>query len=118
MDVEFSTNADFWLYCVTQTAEARLFVDFNAHACVLIKDRAEFTRRLREATRGQLMGAEMREANAVYGETLNGVQIRDKHQFQFPVDPYREEGQPDRGLLPNIAAALTEPEGSTRCPRP
>lgn len=53
-----------------------------------------------------------REANSVYGETLNGVQVKDKHQFRFPVDPYREEGQPDSGLLPNVMAALTEPEGT------
>jgi hypothetical protein len=44
-----------------------------------------------------------REANAVYGETLNG--IRDKtphHQFLVPVDPYLKPGDPTSGLLPFI----------------
>jgi hypothetical protein len=43
-----------------------------------------------------------RESNATYGETLNGVQVQDKHQFQFPVDPYVVEGDPASGLLPGI----------------
>jgi hypothetical protein len=29
-----------------------------------------------------------REANTEYGETINGVQLRDKHQSDRPVDPY------------------------------
>jgi len=43
-----------------------------------------------------------RESNAVYGETLNGVQVRDLHQFSHPVDPYVVEGDPSSGLLPQI----------------
>ena len=43
-----------------------------------------------------------RESNATYGETLNGVQVRDKHQFDRPVDPYVVEGDPKSGLLPGI----------------
>jgi hypothetical protein len=43
-----------------------------------------------------------REANTVYGETLNGVQVRNTHQFNFPVDPYIEEGKPASGVLPGI----------------
>jgi len=45
-----------------------------------------------------------REANAQYGETLNGVQIRNAvyHQFNRPVDPYVEPGNPASGLLPGI----------------
>ncbi len=51
-----------------------------------------------------------REANATYGETLNGIQVRcqtsdpfgDHHQFDSPVDPYRVEGDPASGLLPGI----------------
>ncbi len=40
-----------------------------------------------------------REANSVYGETYNGVQMLDKHQFPDGVDPYREKGNPKSGLL-------------------
>jgi hypothetical protein len=45
-----------------------------------------------------------REANSVYGETLNGVQVAKAvhHQFDRDVDPYRVPGKPDSGLLPLI----------------
>jgi hypothetical protein len=45
-----------------------------------------------------------REANAVYGETLNGVQTRNaaSHQFKVRVDPYVAPGDPESGLLPGI----------------
>jgi hypothetical protein len=49
-----------------------------------------------------------REGNQVYGETINGVQIKDKHQFIYPVDPYKVEGDPKSGLLWGISA---EPPG-------
>jgi hypothetical protein len=45
-----------------------------------------------------------REANRQYGETLNGIQHRDKHQFLVPVDPYRIEGTPESGLLWGVSA--------------
>lgn len=43
-----------------------------------------------------------REGNATYREKLNGQQIESAHQFQSAVDPYREEGNPESGLLPGI----------------
>jgi hypothetical protein len=43
-----------------------------------------------------------REGNDVYGESINGMIVRSKHQFEFPVDPYRKEGDPGSGLLPGI----------------
>lgn len=45
-----------------------------------------------------------REANSVYGETLNGVQTDNAihHQFVEPVDPYIEPGDPSSGLLPRL----------------
>jgi hypothetical protein len=47
-----------------------------------------------------------REANAKYGETLNGVQTAQatKHQFMKPVDPFVKPGDPASGLLPGIYA--------------
>jgi hypothetical protein len=45
-----------------------------------------------------------REANAMYGETHNGAQIRSAHQFDFDVDPYIKPGDPASGLLPGIDA--------------
>ena len=46
-----------------------------------------------------------REANSVYDETLNGVQLGSKkHQFNAPVDPYVVPGDPRSGLLPGVHA--------------
>jgi hypothetical protein len=53
-----------------------------------------------------------REDNAVYGERFNGYFIADKHQFRFPVDPYRTPGDPSSGLLPGISAEPPRPRGS------
>ena len=53
-----------------------------------------------------------RESNTVYGETLNGVQVRDKHQFDTAVDPYVREGDPASGLLPTINATPAAPNGT------
>ena len=43
-----------------------------------------------------------REDNSAYGETINGFFPAIKHQFRFPVDPYRIPGDPKSGLLPGI----------------
>ncbi|MBI5802924.1 MAG: FAD-dependent oxidoreductase [Verrucomicrobia bacterium] len=44
-----------------------------------------------------------REANSVYGETLNGVRASTPHhQFTVPVDPYVKPGDAASGLLPFI----------------
>ncbi len=56
-----------------------------------------------------------REANAVYGETLNGVQPRlnDKnHRFIKPVDPFVKPGDSNSGLLPGIQVTKLPPDGS------
>jgi hypothetical protein len=44
-----------------------------------------------------------REANAIYGETLNGIRAETpKHQFTVPVDPCLKPGDPSSGLLPFV----------------
>ncbi|MBN1482530.1 FAD-dependent oxidoreductase [candidate division KSB1 bacterium] len=45
-----------------------------------------------------------REANSLYDETLNGVQIQQAiyHQFDVDVDPYVVPGDPSSGLLPGV----------------
>lgn len=45
-----------------------------------------------------------RESNATYGETINGVQFRNSHNFTVKVDPYKIPGDPSSGLLPAISA--------------
>ena len=45
-----------------------------------------------------------REDNSVFGETLNGIQVKPHHQFSHPVDPFVKEADPSSGLLPGILA--------------
>jgi hypothetical protein len=52
-----------------------------------------------------------REANAVYGETLNGVQKPGAHQFTKQVDPFVVPGDPKSGLLPGITNTDTNAPG-------
>lgn len=53
-----------------------------------------------------------REANDAYGETYNGVQLRDKHQFPDGVDPYKIPGHPESGLLWGISSASLDSQGT------
>lgn len=55
-----------------------------------------------------------REANALYGETLDGVQTKNAiyHQFTRPVDPYQVPGDPASGLLPGVQQCGPGEEGS------
>lgn len=53
-----------------------------------------------------------REANAAYGETLNGVQRPGAHNFRLPVDPYVVPGDPSSGLLPGITNDAADAPGA------
>jgi hypothetical protein len=55
-----------------------------------------------------------REANSVYGETLNGVQVKRSvsHQFTKKVDPYVKPGDPQSGVLPGIETAKLPEDGT------
>lgn len=55
-----------------------------------------------------------REANSQYGETLNGVQLKNtaNHQFTRDIDPYRVPGDPSSGLVPRVSAEKPAPDGS------
>lgn len=47
-----------------------------------------------------------REANKTYGETLNGIQVKNAvhHQFIKKVDPFIKPGDPTSGLVPGVHA--------------
>ena len=46
-----------------------------------------------------------REANSMYGESLNGIRGQTTHaQFAVKVDPYKIPGDPSSGLIPTIQA--------------
>lgn len=54
-----------------------------------------------------------REANSVYDETFNGVQLGSKkHQFNANVDPYVRPGDPASGLLPGVHAGSPGEHGA------
>ncbi len=53
-----------------------------------------------------------REANETYGETYNGVQLLEGHQFPDGVDPYKTSGDPDSGLLWGISDNQLAEQGS------
>ena len=44
-----------------------------------------------------------REDNSTYHETVDGVQMKDKHQFPDGIDPYKVPGRPESGLLWGIS---------------
>jgi hypothetical protein len=80
------------------TVEARMFIDATYEGDLMAKAGVSYT-----------VG---REANAQYGETLNGCQIKNKHQFDFAVSPYVEEHNPASGLLPGIESGPVESAGT------
>ncbi len=79
---------------------AKLFVDCTYEGDLLAAAGCDFT-----------VG---REANAQYGETLNGVQTANatKHQFTAAVDPYVVKGDKASGLLPGVHAGPPGAEGA------
>lgn len=54
-----------------------------------------------------------REANKTYGETLNGIQVKNSihHQFIKKVDPYWKPGDPSSGLVPLVVAGPPGKDG-------
>lgn len=70
VEVGLRTLGDYWLYCLTNSVEPRLFVDFNADSCVIIRDRNRFAQMLREATLSRIPGAVMQESSATYVDPL------------------------------------------------
>jgi len=68
---------------------AKMFIDATYEGDLMAKAGVSFT-----------VG---REANAQYGETINGIRAETpKHQFTVPVDPFVKPGDPGSGLLPFI----------------
>ena len=80
--------------------EARLFIDASYERDLLA-----------EAGCSYFIG---REANAVYGESHNGVRDLNKSASQFPdgISPYVVAGDPASGLLPFVSAASLPSVGS------
>ena len=69
-NVTMKWPSDYWLYCVSSAMEARLFVDYNADSCVIIKDREKFVQLLGDAGTRALSGIPMRYGPADYVDPL------------------------------------------------
>lgn len=80
------------------TVEAKVFVDASYEGDLMAMAGVSYT-----------VG---REGNDVYGESINGAQIRREHQFQSPVDPYVKPGDPSSGLLTGIETDSAYEEGA------
>lgn len=70
VDVKINAPSDYWLYCVSNSAESRLFVDFSADACVVIRDKHQFSERLKYASIARLPHSSMRHGSAEYIDPL------------------------------------------------
>jgi hypothetical protein len=53
-----------------------------------------------------------REANDLYKETFNGVQLMNGHQLPDGIDPYKTPGDPSSGLLWGINPGTLEKDGT------
>lgn len=80
------------------TVAAKEFIDATYEGDLMAKARVEY-----------VVG---REANSVYRETVDGVQVMNKHQFPDGVDPYVVRGDAASGLLPEIGATSVAPNGT------
>ena len=77
---------------------AKMFIDCSYEGDVMAKSGTSYT-----------VG---REANDLYKETYNGVQLMEGHQFPDNIDPYKIQGKPSSGLLWGISSGTLAPEGS------
>ena len=82
----------------TKTIKADYFIDCSYEGDLMARSGVEYT-----------VG---RESNEQYGETYNGVELMDKHQFPDGIDPYKEKGNPESGLLWGISPAKVAKDGT------
>ncbi len=93
--VENSDNPD----AVTdRKVKAKMFIDATYEGDLMAKTGVSYT-----------YG---RESNDQYGETYNGVQLSLYHQLPDGVDPYKERGKPESGLLWGVAEGELAPTGA------
>ncbi len=70
VDVQFTFPTDYHLYCLTTSVKPRLFVDFDAEACVIIRDRDAFKRLLQAKAAEELPHSSMTSGSAQYIDPL------------------------------------------------
>lgn len=70
LDFSHIYQSDYWLYCMTESAQPRLFVDFDATACVVISNREEFIKRISTAMSKHKPGIKFRAGLTEYVDPL------------------------------------------------
>lgn len=91
-------NTDTLSTAAPQTIRAKIFIDCTYEGDLMAKAGVSYT-----------VG---REASRQYGETYNGVQMMDGHQFPDGIDPYHVPGDSSSGLLWGISPDTLAPKGS------
>jgi len=81
-----------------RTLTAKMFIDCSYEGDLMAKAGVSYT-----------IG---REDNKEYNETLNGVQLRDKHQFEDSINPYIVPGDSSSGLCWGISSDTLEANGT------
>lgn len=69
-DIRYESITDYWLYCVTTAVQPRIFVDFEAEACVVIKDTPRFLEALNKAVAPHVQKAQFRHGEICYIDPL------------------------------------------------
>ncbi|NLR78319.1 FAD-dependent oxidoreductase [Chitinophaga eiseniae] len=82
----------------SEVVKAKMFIDCSYEGDLMAKAGVAYT-----------VG---REANSLYHETYNGVQMMHEHQFPDGVDPYKIPGKPESGLLWGISPATLDAPGT------
>ena len=113
IDFRFDHQRDFWLYCLTSSLDPRLFVDFEATACVVIKDPEEFRRRLRAAGATSFPGSLSKDGDVTYVDPLwpKSAKLFVPLSKHFRYEYQREHrfifsAPPTRGLLSYVDVSL------------
>lgn len=118
VDITFRVGTDYWLYCVTSAVEPRLFVDFNAQACVIIKDKKKFRRLLELQGAVKFPDALHRRRKVVYIDPLlpstSVIDVPMSKHFRYEYQrEYRYVWMPERPMdkLPYIDLELGDLQG-------
>ncbi|SDI73844.1 FAD-dependent oxidoreductase [Mucilaginibacter gossypii] len=81
-----------------KTIRAKVFIDCTYEGDLMARSGVSYT-----------VG---REANSQYDETINGVELLDKHQFPDNIDPYKVPGDAKSGLLWGISKEVLQANGA------
>ncbi|MFS2185362.1 FAD-dependent oxidoreductase [Mucilaginibacter sp. Mucisp84] len=81
-----------------KTIRAKVFIDCTYEGDLMARSGVSYT-----------VG---REANSQYDETINGVELLDKHQFPDNIDPYKVPGDAKSGLLWAISNEVLQTNGA------